>query len=165
MAAVGLIVLAGAVVFGSMTAFLAWGQAGTPAAPGTAGTSYNTAGSFGITGLPTLHITAATAPTIVSDALNQNRGVILLAYVAGAADDDDMLASFNAVQAKYASQASFFSFEAADVSQLGNMLDQLHVNSPPILAVIRGDGTVYQIYTGWIGEQVMDQVVANALRL
>jgi hypothetical protein len=165
MAAVGLIVLAGAVVFGSMTAFMAWGQATTPAAPGTAGTSYNAAGSFGVTGLPTLTITAATAPTIVAGSLKQNRGVILLAYVAGAADDDDMLASFNAVKAKYAAQGSFFSFEAADVSQLGNMLDQLHVSAPPILAVIRGDGTVYQLYTGWIGEQVMDQVVANALRL
>lgn len=165
MAAVGLIVLAGAVVFGSMTAFMALGQAGVPAAPGTAGVSYNAAGSFGTTGLPTLSITTATAPTIVSDSLKQNRGVILLAYVAGAADDDDMLASFNAIKAKYAAQASFFSFEAADISQLGNMLDQLHVSAPPILAVIRGDGTVYQIYTGWIGEQVMDQVVANALRL
>jgi protein-disulfide isomerase-like protein with CxxC motif len=164
MAAVGMIVLAGAVVFGAMTAFLAWGQAGT-AVSATSKADYNAAGSFGITGLPTLTIKANTAPTVVADALNQNRGIILLAYVAGAADDDDMLASFNAIKAKYAAQASFFSFEAADVSQLGNMLDQLHVSAPPILAVIRGDGTVYQLYTGWIGEQVMDQVVANAIRL
>ena len=165
MAAVGMIVLAGAVVFGAMTAFLAWGQAGTAGTAATSQANYNTASSFGITGLPTLTIQATTAPSIVADALNQNRGVILLAYVTGAAADDDMLASFNAVKAQYASQASFFSFEAADVSQLGNMLDQLHVSAPPILAVIRGDGTVYQLYTGWISEPVMDQVVANAIRL
>ena len=166
LALVGLILLAGAIVFGATTAFLAWGQAvsstATPA-PGSA-TNYNTAGSFGIIGLAPLTIDAKTAPSFVADALNQHRGIILLAYVAGAADDDDMLASFNAVKAQYASQASFYSFEAADVSQLGNLLEQLQVSAPPILAIIRGNGSVYQIYTGWIGEQVMSQVVANAIR-
>ena len=106
--------------------------------------NYNAAGSYGITGLPTLTIKAATAPSIVADSLNENRGVILLVYVAGAADDEEMLANFNAVKAKYAAQASFFSFEAADISQLGDLLDQLRVSAPPILAVIRPDGTVYQ---------------------
>ncbi len=165
MAAVGLVVLAGAVIFGAMTAFLAWGQTGTTASPAASSADYNAAGSFGITGLPTLTIDAKTAPSIVADALNQNQGVILLAYVSGAADDEDMLTSFNAVKAEFASQASFFSFEAADVSQLGNLLEQLHVSAPPILAVIRPDGTVYQLYTGWISEPVMSQVVANAIRL
>jgi hypothetical protein len=167
MAAVGTIVLAGVVVFGAMTAFLAWGQTGTSVTPtgSNVNANYNAAGSFGVTGLPSLTIKAATAPSMVADSLKQNRGVILLAYVAGAADDDDMLASFNAVKAKYAAQASFFSFEAADVSELGNLLDQLRVSAPPIFAVIRPDGSVYQIYTGWIGQEVMDQVVANALRL
>jgi Tfp pilus tip-associated adhesin PilY1 len=165
MAAVGLIVLAGAVIFGAMTAFLAWGQTGTAASPAAASADYNAAGSFGVTGLPTLTIDAKTAPSIVADALNQNQGVILLAYVSGAADDEDMLTSFNAVKAEFASQASFFSFEAADVSQLGNLLEQLHVSAPPILAVIRADGTVYQLYSGWISEPVMSQVVANAIRL
>ena len=163
-AAVGVIVLVGAVVFGSTFAFLAWGQSGTGA--GTASTaSLNSVGSYGITGLPALTIKpTANTPSFITTALKQRRGIVLLAYVEGAADDEDMLNSFNAIAQEYAGQASFFSFEAAKAADLGDVLDQLRVNAPPILAVIRPDGSVYQLYTGWIGEKVMDQVVANAIR-
>ena len=44
------------------------------------------------------------------------------------------------------------------------MLEQLKINAPPALAVISGDGSVYQQYTGWIDQKVMEQVVANAVR-
>ncbi len=59
---------------------------------------------------------------------------------------------------------SFFSFEAHSTAELGDTLTQLRVSDPPILAVIRGNGDVAQLYTGWIGEKVMEQVVANAVR-
>jgi hypothetical protein len=166
LAAVGLIILAGTLIFGAMTAFLAWGRAGTtPAASGTTSTAtLNAVGSYGATGLTGLAIKpTANTPSFISNALKQQKGVILLAYVSGATDDDEMLASFNAVKAEYSSQAAFFSFESADVSELGDVLEQLRVSAPPILAVIRGDGSVYQLYTGWISQQVMDQVVANAI--
>ena len=162
-AAVGVIMLVGVVVFGATAGFLAWGQAATTAT-GFGSVSNNSVGSYGVTGLPALTITpTANTPAFISDALKNNRGVILLAYVAGAADDEDMLASFNTVRTEYAAQASFFSFEAQDVAHLGDVLDQLRVSAPPILAVIRSDGSVYQLYTGWIGEKVMEQVVANAV--
>ena len=75
-----------------------------------------------------------------------------------------MLASFNAVKSQYGGQASFFAFEARDVSETGDVMDQLKIMQPPALAVISGDGSVYQQYTGWIDKKVMEQVVANALR-
>ena len=166
LAVMALIVLGGIVVLGMFTGFLALGQTPTTTTSTTTLVNYNASGSYGITGMPSLTIkpTAAT-PSFITDALNQERGVILLAYVEGAADDDDMLASFNAIKAKYAADASFFSFEARDISQLGDVLNQLRVNAPPVLAVIRADSTVYQIYTGWIGREVIDQVVSNAVRL
>ena len=37
-------------------------------------------------------------------------------------------------------------------------------SNPPILAVIRGNGEVAELYTGWIGLKVMEQVVADAVR-
>jgi len=161
-----LIVLGGLIVMGAFTAFFAWGQTGTETPATAGGVNYNSAGSYGITGYPPLTVTPTSAtPAFISDALNDNRGVILLAYVSGAAADDEMLASFRRLKSKYSAQASFFSFEARDVSELGDVLDQLRVSSPPALAVIRGDGGVYQLYTGWIGERVMDQVVANAVRI
>jgi len=161
-----LIVVGGIVVLGMFTGFLALGQTATSPTSTTTMVNYNASGSYGITGLPELTLKpTADTPSFISDALSQERGVILLAYIEGAADDNDMLASFNAMKAEYAADASFFSFEARDVSQLGDVLNQLRVNAPPALAVIRADGTVYQIYTGWIGRQVMEQVVSNAVKL
>jgi hypothetical protein len=40
----------------------------------------------------------------------------------------------------------------------------LRVSDPPILAIIRGDGVVSELYTGWIGLKVMEQRVADAVR-
>ena len=60
--------------------------------------------------------------------------------------------------------SSFMSFEARKSTELGDTLQQLRVSNPPILAVIRGNGEVAELYTGWIGRKVMEQVVADAVR-
>jgi hypothetical protein len=165
MAVTILIVVGGLVIFGMTTAFIAWGQStGTTAPAGQA--NYNTVGSFGLTGYPDLWVKPTDAtPQFIKDAFAGGRGVVLLAYVQGAADDDEMLLAFENIQATYAERADFFSFEAREASELGDVLAQLGVNAPPILAVIRSDGGVYELYTGWISEAVMEQVVANATRL
>jgi len=89
---------------------------------------------------------------------------VLLVYVDGAADDMEMLSFFNDVKAQYGADGSFMDFEAHKTTELGDTLTQLRVSNPPILAIIRGNGEVAQLYTGWIGKQVMEQVVANAVR-
>jgi hypothetical protein len=162
----GLVLLAGTICFAATTAVLAWG-AGEPAKHASSPSpspNYNKSGSFGIVGLPALHVQPSGVPSSVADALNQHRAVVLLVYLAGAADDDDMLTSFTALEAKYASQAAFFSAEANDVWQLGSLLAQLRVGTPPIFAAIAGDGSVRTLYTGWISEPVMDQAAADAIR-
>lgn len=165
LAVVGLIVLGGAVILGMFTGILALGQPTTPSTTTTTKmANYNVSGSFGITGLPVLTVKATeSTPSFISDAFNQGKGVILLAYVQGAADDDAMVASFEAIKAKYQNDSSFFSFEARDASQFGDVLNQLRVNAPPIFAVIRADGSVYQLYTGWIDRMTMEQVVSNSV--
>jgi hypothetical protein len=165
-ASVALICLGGLAIFGMFTALLAWGQTTAGPAAATQTKTYNTVGSFGMDGYPalTLRPTAET-PSFITDPLSQNRGVILLAYVEGAAADDEMLQSFEQVKAMYSDRASFFSFEAASSAELGDVLDQLGANQPPLLVVIRGDGSVYQLYTGWISEKVIEQVVSNAVSL
>jgi hypothetical protein len=122
-------------------------------------------GSYGNIGYPVLTVTPTEeTPKFIANPLKEKRGVILLVYVKGATDDEDMVSSFNAVKAKYSGQASFFSFEARDVHETGDIMEQLKASQPPMLAVISGDGSVYQQYTGWIDQKVMEQVVANALR-
>ena len=111
----------------------------------------------------TIEPTAET-PEFITKRLDEKRGIVLLVYVAGATDDMEMLSYFNDIKANYAADSSFFSFEARESKQLGDTLTQLRVSDPPILAIIRGDGTVAQLYTGWIGFKVMEQQVADAVR-
>ena len=165
-----LICLGGLLIMGLFTITLVWAQSSTTPVsyPETYNKAYNTAGSFGITGMAPLTVKVTEGkdgtPGFIARPLKHKRGVILLVYVKGAADDQEMLADFDKVKAEYASQASFFDFEAKTVSELGDVMTQLQITAPPALAVISGDGSVYQMYTGWIGEKVMEQVVANAVR-
>lgn len=166
LAAALLIAVGGVVILGMMTAFIAWGQAESTPPAAAGGMDYNTVGSFGLAGYPPLYVSPTEAtPQFVTDAFMSGRGLVLLAYVQGAADDDEMLMSFQNVQSQYADRADFFAFEAREVSELGDVLDQLGVDAPPVLAIIRSDGSVQGLYTGWIGQRVMEQVVANATRL
>jgi hypothetical protein len=75
-----------------------------------------------------------------------------------------MLSYFNAIKSEYAADSAFFGFEALETTNTGDILDQLRVNNPPILAIVQGDGEVAEIYSGWIGMKVMEQRVADAVR-
>jgi len=160
-----LIIVMGAAIMAVVTGGIVLATpASTPATSTTISGSYNTAGSYGITGYPTLTVnTQGNVPSFIKNPLAEKRGVILLVYCAGPTEDQQMLTYFNDVKAKYAAQASFFSFEARHASELGNVLAQLKISQPPAFAVISPNGSVYQEYTGWISEKVMSQVVANAL--
>ena len=128
--------------------------------------NYNTAGSYGITGYPTLTVNTSghERPQLHQEpARRKARRHPPRLRAPGVTENDQMLSYFNAVKAKYAAQGSFFSFEARHASELGDLLAQLKISQPPALAVISPDGSVYQEYTGWISEKVMSQVVANAL--
>jgi hypothetical protein len=161
-----LILVVGAVLFGSVVAVrVLAASGGTPAPAATQPASYNSVSSYGMTGYAPLTIKpTADTPEFITKRLNEKRGMVLLVYVKGASDDMEMLSYFNDIKANYSSDSSFFSFEARESSQLGDLLAQLRVSDPPILAIIRGDGTVAQLYTGWIGFKVMEQEVADAVR-
>lgn len=161
-----LILVVGALLFGGVVAVrvLAEGEP-TPAADLEQPESYNTVSSFGMTGYAPLTIEpTADTPQFITKRLDEYRGIVLLVYVKGAADDMEMLSSFNDIKSNYAADSSFFSFEAREAKQLGDLLTQLRVSDPPILAVIRGDGQVANLYTGWIGFKVMEQEIADAVR-
>jgi hypothetical protein len=161
-----LILVVGALLFGSVVAVRVLAESGgTPAPAATQPASYNSVSSYGMTGYAPLMIKATPdTPEFITKRLNEKRGMVLLVYVKGASDDMEMLSYFNDIKANYSADSSFFSFEARESSQLGDLLAQLRVSDPPILAIIRGDGTVAQLYTGWIGFKVMEQEIADAVR-
>ena len=161
-----LILVIGACLFGGVVAVRVFAVgATTTTTPLPAPASYNTVSSYGITGYAPLKIVpTAETPAFIKSRLQEGRGIVLLVYVDGAADDMAMVQNFNTVKAQYGADTSFMSFEAHSTKELGDTLTQLKVSDPPILAVIRGNGEVAQLYTGWIGEKVMEQVVADAVR-
>jgi hypothetical protein len=166
LAKAGLILVGGLLIMLVFTVAIVVAREGQEMGAGTPEpTTRDQVGSYGIIGYPPLKITPTDqTPKFIAQPLKEKRGVILLVYIKDATDDQDMLASFNAVKSQYGGQAAFFSFEARDVSETGDVMEQLKMMQPPALAVISGDGSVYQQYTGWIDQKVMEQVVANALR-
>ena len=163
--AVALVLVCGLAILGGVTAVRVLAEEGVPTTTGTESSEYNKTGSYGMTGYAPLALEPTEmTPDFITQPLEDQRGVILLVYVQGAGADEEMLANFNKVKAMYQSQASFFNFEARKVPELGDVLAQLKVNAPPMFVVIKGDGSVSQLYTGWIGQKVMEQVVADALR-
>jgi hypothetical protein len=161
-----LILVVGALLFGGVVAVRVLASAEqTTITPSPAPTSYNSVSSYGMTGYAPLTIEpTAETPEFITKQLDEGQGIVLFVYVDGASDDMEMLSYFNDIKSNYAADSSFFSFEAREVTQLGDTLTQLRVTDPPILAIIRGDGTVAQLYTGWIGFKVMEQEVADAVR-
>ncbi len=161
-----LIFVVGACLFGGVVAVRVFAVGTTTTAtalPSPA--SYNTVSSYGITGYAPLKLVpTAETPSFIKNRLQEGRGMVLLVYVDGATDDMAMVENFEAVKAQYGADTSFMSFEAHKTTELGDTLQQLRVSDPPILAVIRGNGEVAELYTGWIGEKVMEQVVADAVR-
>lgn len=163
--AVVLVLVCGLAILAGVTAIRVFAEDGAATTATGGRTDYNKAGSYGITGYQPLKLEPTDdTPEFVTKALNDQEGIILLVYVSGASADEEMLANFNKVRTMYQSQASFFNFEARKIKELGDVLAQLKVNAPPMFVVIKGDGSVSQLYTGWIGQKVMEQVVADALR-
>lgn len=161
-----LVILIGAALFGGVVAVrVLAADAAKPAAKATAPASYNQVSSFGMTGYAPLTLEATDeTPKFVTSRLEQNRGMVLLVYVDGATADMEMLGAFKGLKERYAADTSFFDFESRKVTETGDILQQLRVSDPPMLAVINGSGEVAQLYTGWISEAVMEQVVSNAVR-
>jgi hypothetical protein len=175
---IGVVLLGGLAIMAVVTPLYVWARGSSTSPVVSLASENNWIGSYGLAGgaiaQPMMQsggtytvmkvVPGPNTPQYVSDPLKDKRGVVLLVYVKGASDDEAMLANFEKLKAKYEAQGSFFSYEAADVSKTGDLLAQLKVSQPPVLAVISGDGSVYQEYTGWIDEQTMSQVLANALR-
>ena len=161
-----LILVVGAVLFGGVVAVRVLASSGAATAvPAATPTSYNIVSSYGMTGYaPLTLVPTADTPSFIKKRLEEKRGIVLLVYVKGATDDMEMLSYFDDIKANYGADSSFFSFEARESKQLGDTLAQLRVSDPPILAIIRGDGKVAQLYTGWIGFKVMEQEIADAVR-
>jgi hypothetical protein len=161
----GLILVIGVALFGGVLVVRVVAAEGSTPQPLPTPASYNTVSSYGMTGYAPLKITpTAETPEFITSRLQENRGIVLLVYCEGAADDMEMLSYFEDVKAQYSADTSFFSFEARKSSDLGDTLQQLRVSNPPILAIIDASGQVSELYTGWIGLKVMEQRVADGVR-
>ena len=171
--AIALILGVGASIFAGVLAVrVAAAEGSAPVSAASDITANNIVSSYGLGSIPAasggsqpLVITpTAETPAFITDRLAEQQGIVLLVYVEGASDDMEMLSYFNTVKGQYASDSTFLAFEALATTELGDTLGQLRVSDPPILAIIRGDGVVSEMYTGWIGLKVMEQRVADAVR-
>lgn len=162
--AAALIVLGGLFIMSLFTVFFAMAQDETGAAT-TTQTNYNLTGSYGLTGFPDLKLEPTDeTPKAIRKRLKEKRPIALLVYCKGAGADMSLKSSFQSIARKYAADMSFFKYESKQVKHLGDVLTQLEVSDPPICAIVRSDGSVAELYTGWVGYKVLDQQVADAVR-
>mgnify|MGYP000858752416 CR=1 FL=1 len=182
---VGAILLVGAAIFGGVVAVRVAAATGSNASSSSsaASKSNNGVSSFGLgnvssastatagyqsttaAGYKSLTIEPTTdTPAFISESFDDDRGVVLLVYCAGASDDMEMLSYLSTVKAQYSSSFTFRAVEARTSGDLGDTLDQLRVSNPPILAIIRADGEVSELYTGWVSLKTFEQRVADAAR-
>jgi len=169
-----LILGVGAFIFGGVVAVRVVAAEGSaPVASVPAPTSNNMVSSYGLGSIPAstsggyepLVITpTADTPAFITDRLAEQQGIVLLVYCEGASGDMEMLSYFNTVKGQYAADSTFMAFEALATTELGDTLGQLRASDPPLLAIIKGDGVVSELYTGWVGLKVMEQRVADAVR-
>ncbi len=165
LATAALIVMGGLVVMGVFTVFFAMAESGQTTPTAAVEQAVPVPGSFGITGAPTLSITVTDdTPKPIANALKEQRGIVLLVYLKGASADMAMLEEVKSLKPVYADDMSFFIYESGDVKRLGDVLDQLGVYDPPVLAVVLDDATVSELYTGWVGAKVLEQRIADAAR-
>ncbi len=162
-----LILVVGAALFGGVVAVRVFAAAGaTPAAAPPAPASYNTVSSYGMTGYAPLKLTPDRRDPVLHHLAPPGAARHRAPRLLSTAPPTTWRCSATSTTSRrsYGADSSFMSFEARKTTELGDTLQQLRVSNPPVLAVIRGSGEVAELYTGWIGHKVMEQVVADAVR-
>ena len=162
-----LILVVGALLFGGVIAVRVMAESSaTPAPAATQPASYNSVSSYGMTGYAplTLEPTAETPDFITKRLDEKPRHRPARVRQGRQRRHGDALLLQRHQGATTPPTARSSPSRRASPSSSATPSMQLRVSDPPILAIIRGDGTVANLYTGWIGFKVMEQEIADAVR-
>jgi len=145
--------------------FLAWGCGGgdvdttsTSRPVATTEPAGSGAGADALVG--TIPKTTADTPTEYVQAVDQGRPVVVLFYVPGGVDDAKVLENVTKLQAGFADYVFLlYDYKAPDA--YGDLSTLLKVNYPPELVLVAGNGTIREIWNGYVDEGTLNQGMVN----
>ncbi|MBC7294167.1 MAG: hypothetical protein H5T84_08745 [Thermoleophilia bacterium] len=132
---------------------------------------------------PGIETTASSSPTTVSpadivgtkveptdqsppefvSALQQGQPVVLLFYVDGGPDDTRVLEALTRLQSEFGDLAFFF-YDVKSPHAFGDLSTLLKVNYPPEVILIDRQGSVFQVWNGYVDEGTLNQSLVNLSR-
>jgi hypothetical protein len=104
--------------------------------------------------------TTEDTPEEYVSAIGQARPVAILFYVPGNVDDAKVLEAFKAVQADFP-DITFLAYDFKSPQSYGDLSMLLQVNYPPELVLVDREGTVRNIWNGYVDEGSLKQCLIN----
>lgn len=139
----------------------ACGTTTTTTQPGSTSTSSKSAQNA----TQTIRLSAeADTPSELAQALRMKKPVVILIYVPGGADDELVRKSLQKIAPKYP-DVTFLTYDYKKPDEYGDILMQLGIDYPPVVAFVTGDGVVEYQSTGFVDEAVLTQHVVNIREL
>lgn len=104
--------------------------------------------------------TTEDTPTAYVDAVAQGRPIVLLFYVAGGADDMQVLESLTRLQPAFEDYV-FLIYDYKMATEYGDLSTLLRVSYPPELVLVDDTGTIREIWNGYVDEGTINQSLVN----
>lgn len=106
----------------------------------------------------------SSTPAEIAQALDRKKPLVLLIYVAGGADDELVRKSLQKIAPRYP-DVTFIMYDYSNPKEYGDIVSQLGVQYPPVVAFVDRNGTVQYLTTGFVDEGVLTQYVVNTRQL
>ncbi len=137
------------------------------ATPGTASTTARAAGSSA-SAEPEQMIGQLVIPTDQSPqdfraSLSSRRPVVVLFYMIGSADDDQVRQSLNTLESRYRGQVDFYDYFFSDGNKYGDLMTLLKVNATPSVIMINKQARVQRAWTGYVDDKSLQQGISEIL--
>ncbi len=111
-----------------------------------------------------LVIPTAQSPQDFRSSLSNRRPVVVLFYMIGSADDDQVRQSVNTLESRYRGQVDFYDYFFSDGNKYGDLMSLLKVNSTPAVIMINKQAKVQRAWTGFVDDKSLQQGVSEILR-
>ncbi len=104
------------------------------------------------------------SPKDFSSSLASNRPVVVLFYMTGTTDDNQVRASILSLQNRYKGDVDFYVYLYTDAEGYGDLATLLKVDSPPSVIMINKQRQVQRAWSGFVDEKSLEQGVSEIMR-
>ena len=104
------------------------------------------------------------SPKDFRSSLASNRPVVVLFYMTGTTDDNQVRSSIQSLQNRYKGNVDFYVYLYTDAEGYGDLASLLKVDSPPSVIMINKHRQVQRAWSGFVDEKSLEQGVSEIMR-